>query len=384
MLISDKIARLALTGSVASLLTIYLTLGIFLSQSVEAAALTEEKTTPAKDSMATEAAKTTPAAPVNKADKLMSSVEQNRKVSEKVRQGIFAEVDGVKIDLEDFLHVYRSGVRETFYHGRVKSGEVDKFRRKIVNQLITDELLAQEAKRRGLRVTPDTVARKVDLFIENNKKAKNWDKVKSRLIPALKRIYEREELVKLLRADVEELEKPSSSSIFEYYDKNKDKFTAPERWHISLILLSVDPSSPANIWDDAFELGSNLAERIRDGESFEEFARIHSSDGSASNGGDMGYVHIGMLSKPAQEVLNIMKVGDISEPVMLLKGVAVFRLDGVEAPRLNKFEKVKQRAGNLLQRKRQAESWASLRKSIWKGKKITLADEFAEYLQSPE
>jgi len=318
------------------------------------------------------------------AEKLMSSVEQDRLVSEKARQGIFAEVEGVKIDLEDFLHVYRSGIRETFYHGRVKSDEVETFRRKIVNQLITDELLAQEAQRRGLRITDETVSRKVDAFVEINKKAKNWDKVKTHLIPALKRIYQREELVKLLRADVEEMDKPSSGSILEYYDKNKDKFTAPERWHVALILLSVDPSSPANVWDDAFELASRLVERARDGESFEEFARIHSADPTAANGGDMGYIHIGMLSKPAQEMLNIMKVGDISEPVMLLKGVAVFRLDGVEAPRLNKFEKVKERAGDLLQRERKSETWESLRKSIWKGKKITLADEFARYIQPPK
>ena len=36
-----------------------------------------------------------------------------------------------------------------------------------------------------------------------------------------------------------------------------------------------------------------------------------------------------MLAKPAQDVLNIMAIGDVSEPVMLLQGVSIFRLEDI-------------------------------------------------------
>ena len=65
-------------------------------------------------------------------------------------------------------------------------------------------------------------------------------------------------------------------------------------------------------------------------------------------------------SKPAQAVLNTMELGQISEPVMLLKGVAIFRLNGVQGSRLNDFSVVKDREQNLLLREMQDEAWKNL------------------------
>lgn len=295
----------------------------------------------------------------------------------------FGIIDGVSIDAEQFLHSYRTGIREAFYHGKVAQSELDTFRARKVNELVTAVLLAEEAKRRGLQVTKDTIEGKLKVYREKNQKVENWDQVKDRVVPAMRKIIEREELTALLRADVEGTAYPTSSLVLEYYDKNKEQFTAPERWHLGVIMLSVDPSSPGSVWDESLQVASELVDRIRGGESFAELAKIHSSDPSAPMGGDMGYVHIGMLSKPAQQVIKIMAVGDISEPVMLLQGVSIFRLDGIEAPRLNEFRKVEQRAVDLLLRKQKQQSWNELRVAIWKGKAVKLDAEFAGYLKPP-
>ena len=47
-----------------------------------------------------------------------------------------------------------------------------------------------------------------------------------------------------------------------------------------------------------------------------------------------------------------MKVNAVSDPVQLLRGIAVFRLDERKPAELNDFDKVKKRAGALLVRER--------------------------------
>ena len=115
--------------------------------------------------------------------------------------------------------------------------------------------------------------------------------------------------------------------------------------------------------------------RLREGENFEELARIHSGDESAINGGNMGYIHTGMLSKPAQNVLNTMELGEISKPVMLLQGVAIFRLNGIQNTKLNDFDKVSARATELLQRELADEAWENLVNTLRKNAKIEINED---------
>ena len=126
------------------------------------------------------------------------------------------------------------------------------------------------------------------------------------------------------------------------------------------------------MWQETTELANDLVQKIRSGENFEELARVHSRDESAIDGGNMGYIHTGMLSKPAQAVLNTMELGQISEPVMLLKGVAIFRLNGVQGSVLNEFNNVKERAQNLLFREMQDEAWKNLVITLRKNSSIKI------------
>ena len=103
---------------------------------------------------------------------------------------------------------------------------------------------------------------------------------------------------------------------------------------------------------------------IEAGADFAELARIHSSDKSAQNGGDMGFTHSGMLGENAQKILDIMEPGEVSAPVVLLEGVSIFRLEEREKPVLNKFDSVKGRAAQLYMRDKGEELWTKLLKDL--------------------
>ena len=58
-----------------------------------------------------------------------------------------------------------------------------------------------------------------------------------------------------------------------------------------------------------------LYDRIRHGENFAELARLHSQDGSAPKGGDLGWLYPGDTVPEFERAMDQLKPGEISQPV---------------------------------------------------------------------
>jgi peptidyl-prolyl cis-trans isomerase SurA len=66
---------------------------------------------------------------------------------------------------------------------------------------------------------------------------------------------------------------------------------------------------------DAKHRLDDLKERLDNGGNFEELARQYSEDGTASKGGDLGWVNPGDTVPEFEKAMNALKPGEISEPV---------------------------------------------------------------------
>ncbi len=66
---------------------------------------------------------------------------------------------------------------------------------------------------------------------------------------------------------------------------------------------------------EALHKMEGLYDRLRHGEKFAELARIHSQDGSATKGGDLGWIYPGDTVPEFERVMNELKPGEISRPV---------------------------------------------------------------------
>jgi peptidyl-prolyl cis-trans isomerase SurA len=83
--------------------------------------------------------------------------------------------------------------------------------------------------------------------------------------------------------------------------------------HVRHILIR---TSEAVSQADAKRKLEDLRERIvRGGASFAELARVHSEDGSAARGGDLGWVYPGDTVPDFQRAMDALKPGEISQPV---------------------------------------------------------------------
>ncbi|NBS48594.1 MAG: molecular chaperone SurA, partial [Betaproteobacteria bacterium] len=66
---------------------------------------------------------------------------------------------------------------------------------------------------------------------------------------------------------------------------------------------------------DARQRMLSLRERIENGADFAELARVHSEDGSASKGGDLGWIYPGDTVPDFERAMNALKIMELSQPV---------------------------------------------------------------------
>ena len=265
---------------------------------------------------------------------------------------IFAVVNGREIAVRELDAAYQSALGQKFYHGAVPEGQAEAVRREVADALIERVLLEQEIARLEIKPDADAVEKEVSEYDARYKDSPRWQQQRAQVLPGLKAQLE-------VRSQFDQLEKrlrvvPAATreEVRAYYESNHQLFTEPEQVRLSVILLKVDPSSPKTVWDKARDEAKAIHQRLLKGADFAETARLHSADASAANGGDMGYMHRGMLPEKVEALLNDFKVGAVSEPLTMLEGIALIRLDARKEPKLRTFEEVEARATELLARER--------------------------------
>lgn len=270
----------------------------------------------------------------------------------------FAQVAGTTITHEEFNVAFSTAARNKFFHGKAGGDEVALLQREVADQLVTRVLLLREARNRGMAADAAAIQKELDMYDQRYANSEHWKKNREQLVPGLKARLEEQSLLsqmeKTVRADL----KPDEAAVRAYFAKHAEKFTEPEQLHVSVILLKIDPSSPSAVWEKMQKEAADIARQLGEGADFAALARQHSGDApSRAKGGDMGYVHTGMLPDEAQQALNKTKPGEMTAPVKVLQGFAIFRLIGRKEPKLAEFDAVRNRAAELLKREQGEEAW---------------------------
>lgn len=291
---------------------------------------------------------------------------------EKSGATVFATVGDTVITTEEFRSNLQSEMRRRFFHGAVPDAELASLRHEVAESMVDRVLLAREAKRRGIRPDAARVDAQIGQFDARLGTDPRIAAQRDTLLMDARRQLETDSMIERLREEVGTLPPAADAVVREYYRVHPDKFTTPERVRVSMILLKVEPWTPAAGWSAAQDEAARLLDQLRHGADFAELARLHSADASAERGGDLGYVHRGMFSAETQEVIDALAPGQLSEPVRLLQGYAVFRLDERVRPRLNDYAQAAERARALLQRERQENAWDDLRAQLRRGVRIEI------------
>ena len=280
------------------------------------------------------------------------------------QQRIVARVGATPISAADFTQAYEQARRSTFYHGKPAPDQQRAFQQKVSEDLIQNILLLQEAKRRGIQVEQEKIDAALASYDKRYAENPNWQRNRAQLLANVRNRLEEVNLIEQLENAVRQTPVPSAADVQRFYNANKEKFIEPAQRRVSLILLKVDPSSTSSVWKDAETAATELLIQLKQGADFPTFARQYSGDPSAEQGGDMGYLHQGMLGEQVEQALENLQVGEISEPIRVLEGIAIFQLTEYRPPQQHAFEDVQERASALLRQEQSDTAWQNLLETL--------------------
>lgn len=275
-----------------------------------------------------------------------------------VEAPLFATVNGKPVTLQEYEATFNAVMRQKFYHGKVPEGEMAAVRDEVRDKVVQRVLLVEEAARRGVKPDEKAVAAQIATYESRYASSPMWQQNRERLLPGLTQQLEEQSRLETLERDIRGTPALTEAEVHAYYEAHPQLFTEPEKVRLSVILLGVDPSAGGPAWQQAREEAAKLHAQLVAGADFAEAARLRSSGKFAEDGGNAGYLHRGMLPEALQKKIDEFTIGAVAEPLDILEGVAIFRLDERVAPKKRDFSDVAQRARDLAVRDRQDKAWS--------------------------
>lgn len=132
----------------------------------------------------------------------------------------------------------------------------------------------------------------------------------------------------------------SEAELREYYKQNQQNYTTQaEQRRVRHILI---PVNATNSEEQARKKIKALATRIKNGEDFAEVAKAESKDpGSASQGGDLGFISPGLMDKAFDQAAFQLDKNQLSQPVRTRFGYHLIEVTEIKPMKVKPFEEVK-------------------------------------------
>lgn len=263
---------------------------------------------------------------------------------------------------------------------RERARRQDKLKAKVLDDMISEELIVQAATESKLDVAAKEVEAALDDIKKQNKLDANQFKEALRMQGYTMSGYRRDVRRQLLRfRAVNMLVRPrvkiSDDEVKARYEEMSRRSAAIKRVHLRHVLIGLpdDPSS-AQI-AEAKRKATEVLERARKGEDFVTLARRYSDDqATRSAGGDLGWIERGSIATEWEVIVFSMQKGETRGPINGPRGLHVFHVEELEKSDQQPYEKVKEQIRSQLFRRemdRQSRQWiAELRKKAHVQKKL--------------
>jgi peptidyl-prolyl cis-trans isomerase SurA len=212
-----------------------------------------------------------------------------------------------------------------------RAGRAASLRREVLDRLIDEELILQQATDLKLSISSE----QVDASIEEIKKQNNIDD--DQLRDALKgqgmsmAHYRADIKRQLLRFRVLNIAVGSRVNISDdeikaYYERHM-KGGANAQVRASHIFIAIPDGADRAAAEEKQAQAQKILERAKAGEDFAKLARELSDDAATrAEGGDLGFFGKDMLPKPIEELVFSMQPGEIRGPVRADRGFHVIKM----------------------------------------------------------
>lgn len=270
----------------------------------------------------------------------------------------------------------------------------------VVNQLIIEELLTQEANERGIKAANKDVDAALKKIIDQmGGKEKLMEVLRENHISVgdFKKDVKRQVIMQKLADSAGEIN-ITDKDCEAYYKKNQDKFKHPDQVRAAHILIAANPyqlqeelkaSSKKELSEEEIKTqveakmaekkaqAEKLAKELKaDKSKFVEYAKKYSEDeGSAKNGGDLGFFGKEQMVPEFANVAFSAKPDSVSDVVKTQYGYHIIYVQDRRAAGIAPYEKVQTEIKDYLRTEKQIEALDALTSAAKKKAKIEYMDE---------
>jgi len=201
------------------------------------------------------------------------------------KKNAVARVNSTFISKEDYQRQFSIARQQLLRRGvPLDEAGMKRLGDEVLEDLIDNELLFQESRKRGYDTFKNAIERRIILM-------------------------------KLIDNDIVPGVTVSEEESRQYYESNPEYFVQPEQVRASHILIIVEDQNNDQQKQEALEKIKNIQQKLQDGEDFAALAREYSEGPSSAQGGDLGFFQRGQMVKPFEEAAFAMEAGEVSDIV---------------------------------------------------------------------
>lgn len=255
----------------------------------------------------------------------------NEQVSAADRERAAALVNGSVVPMEELDRAILNTAVQTGMSMEHLDAIKAQFGPRIIEQLVSGELLYQQAGSEGYAASPDKVEEAFESI------SKRYPDPEAFLQEMKKRGFTEDTLKESLKRQIainSYIEGSIASSIEVTEEDIKAAYEAlPVEVKASHILLQVQESDSQEKKDQVQARARELAAEARkEGADFAQLASDNSEGPSARTGGDLGFFSRGRMVKPFEDAAFDMEVGQVSDPVLTQFGYHIIKVTDRRGP----------------------------------------------------
>ncbi|RCW47851.1 peptidylprolyl isomerase [Paenibacillus prosopidis] len=200
-----------------------------------------------------------------------------------------------------------------------------------LDNLITQELIGQEAKAASVTVSDADVTAEIDLIKKSFGSDEEFNATLAQYGMTLESLQKDTKVNLTIRKILEPQTDVTDAEIQKFYDENKASLGTPEQVQASHILVATKEEADA------------ILAELKQGADFATLAKEKSTDpGSKDNGGDLGFFGKGAMVPEFEEAAFALKVNELSGVVQTEHGFHIIKKTAEKAAVVPTFEEKKE------------------------------------------
>jgi len=247
-------------------------------------------------------------------------------------------------DLNDFVNFTRIQLGQE-YKGKELEDKIQRMKADLLNKLIEDRLILQEAKKSNIRLDENRVKSKVEEIRKRYSSDADFQKdlAEQGFVQADIESRIREQLFTYAIIDIQVRSKITVNPIevTQYYEKNTQEFQVPEQWEFTSLVT------------EDRKMAEDVVAQLRKGANLESLAQQDSLSIDKIKASKNG-----QLKKELEtEIFKLHKTG-VSDPIKIQNQYYIFRLDDILPPTQEGLAQAQEKISILLTNKKLQEAMA--------------------------